>query len=495
MMLVTRIKRKDQKSKATKRRREHLGESDGLTLGVPIPIRAPVTFVDLANRNSGDLEFLTPPKRLLNSIDIIETVKRDTMYQRQLFIRKCARPIPNTAYPTSTIRHQLIHRIHQLDTTYRPFHSEQRIDLYSLNNVSVLPNNTAYSVKSIRRAAGEWFKKDCIGPVTTWEDFEEKFINGNLFDYETPLYKAFNDFNYLLKIDTNLFNFDIQGIKTYEEYELNNTVTRDLEEPWLDNGVPYQLCDYICEPYHFKNGMTKWPTCSSDIDGFCNGGELPGMVRVGSMTYFEDHKWYDKLADGKLKEETLMHKAKVEESWGNATPGVMKFCEWLINSFGNFHELDYNVLLGGARRLMTWRQFILELGLHSKEEMAKAGFRAYWSGSEGRVGEGDRGRKSGARLSGGHFIGRLAAHFGLVGDQGLRGGSGAAEDAPAADEGAQAVPAPVQAPQPPPPAPQPRTMSQRIKRMEEEMHKLRQSVLGLQGVVESSITKQTRVST
>ncbi|GJS32511.1 hypothetical protein Tco_0530893 [Tanacetum coccineum] len=86
-------------------------------------------------------------------------------------------------------------------------------------------------------------------------------------------------------------------------------------------------------------------TCSSDIDGFCNGGELSGMVRVGYMTYFQDHKWYDELADGKLKEETLMHKAKVEESWGNATPGVMKFCAWLINSFENFYELDYNVLV------------------------------------------------------------------------------------------------------------------------------------------------------
>ncbi|GJZ81952.1 hypothetical protein Tco_0646946 [Tanacetum coccineum] len=144
------------------------------------------------------------------------------------------------------------------------------------------------------------------------------------------------------------------------------------------------------------------------------------------------------------------------------------------------------------------------------------------------------------RLSEGYFIGRLTADFGLVGDQGLRdllvviselpiidlhelarlnicsrfgdtwawvapgpkrqqvamtGASGAAEDAPAVDEGAQAIPAPVQAPQPPPPTPQPRTMSQRIKRMEEEMYKLRQSVLGLRGVVESSITKQTRVST
>ncbi|GJQ96350.1 hypothetical protein Tco_0007489 [Tanacetum coccineum] len=126
----------------------------------------------------------------------------------------------------------------------------------------------------------------------TPDDIADIFkIEGNLFDYETPLCKAFNDFNYLLKIDTDLFTFNIQGIGTYEEYELNNHVTRDLEGPWLDNGVPYQL------------------------------------------------------SDGKLKKETLMHKAKVEESWGNATPGVMKFCAWLINSFGNFHELDYNVLV------------------------------------------------------------------------------------------------------------------------------------------------------
>ncbi|GJS30920.1 hypothetical protein Tco_0491540 [Tanacetum coccineum] len=113
-------------------------------------------------------------------------------------------------------------------------------------------------------------------------------------------------------------------------------------------------------------------------------------------------------------------------------------------------------------------------------------------------------RKSGARLSGHHFIGRLAAHFRLVGDQGLRGLSvvaselplinlhelrrlniclrvgdtrawvapgperqqaaaagapGAAKDAPAADKGAQAVPALMQAHKPSPPAPQHQTMT------------------------------------
>ncbi|GJV85955.1 retrotransposon protein, putative, ty3-gypsy subclass [Tanacetum coccineum] len=170
-------------------------------------------------------------------------------------------------------------------------------------------------------ATSEWFRKDCIGSVTTGEDLVEKFvqkfyqlsdnneemeadedddpddiadifkIEGNLFIFETPLCKAFNEFNYLLKIDTDLFPFDIHKIKTYEEYELNNNMTGDLEEPWSDNGVPYQLCDHIFEPYFFKNGKTKWPTCSSDIDGFCNSGELPRMVRVGCMTYFQDHKW------------------------------------------------------------------------------------------------------------------------------------------------------------------------------------------------------------
>nr|GFA03397.1 hypothetical protein [Tanacetum cinerariifolium] len=144
-------------------------------------------------------------------------------------------------------------------------------------------------------------------PDDTVEIFK---IEGNLFDFETPLCKAFNEFNYLLKSDTDLFTFNIQGIKTYEEYELNNNMTRDLEEPWSDNGVPYQLCDHICEPYRFKNEMTKCPTCSSYIDGFCNGGELHWMVRVGCMTYFQDHKWYDELTDGMLKEKALIYKAR-----------------------------------------------------------------------------------------------------------------------------------------------------------------------------------------
>ncbi|GJT33424.1 hypothetical protein Tco_0923843 [Tanacetum coccineum] len=156
-------------------------------------------------------------------------------------------------------------------------------------------------------------------------------IEGNMFDFETPLCMAFYEFNHLLKIDIDLFAYDVQNLKTYDEYEqeLKNVIEKGTKKPWSENRVPYQLCDHICEPYRFKNGNTKWPTCTADIDGFCNGRELPEMVRIGSMTYFQDHMWYDELVDGKLKEETLTLKAKTKGSWGDATPG------WKVNA----HEI------------------------------------------------------------------------------------------------------------------------------------------------------------
>ncbi|GJQ92044.1 hypothetical protein Tco_0003183 [Tanacetum coccineum] len=54
-------------------------------------------------------------------------------------------------------------------------------------------------------------------------------IDDDLFNFDSPLCIAFEEFNHLLKIDPDLFTYDIQGFKT------------------------------------------------SDIDGFCNGGELPRM--------------------------------------------------------------------------------------------------------------------------------------------------------------------------------------------------------------------------
>ncbi|GJR91511.1 hypothetical protein Tco_0215522 [Tanacetum coccineum] len=142
-------------------------------------------------------------------------------------------------------------------------------------------------------------------------------IENNLFDYETPLCTEFKEFHHLLKVVTELFTHDIKRTMTYEDYEseLNN----EVGEPWSKDGVPYELCDHICKPFHFENGKTKCPTCNSNEDGFSNGGDL--------------------------KEEALKQKAIYEKSWGDATQSVINFCAWLKRSFGNFHELDYELLV------------------------------------------------------------------------------------------------------------------------------------------------------
>ncbi|GJS74777.1 hypothetical protein Tco_0707618 [Tanacetum coccineum] len=44
-------------------------------------------------------------------------------------------------------------------------------------------------------------------------------IETNIFDFETPICKAFDKFNYLLKIDTDLLTCDILGFKTYDEFK------------------------------------------------------------------------------------------------------------------------------------------------------------------------------------------------------------------------------------------------------------------------------------
>ncbi|GJX90640.1 hypothetical protein Tco_0343966 [Tanacetum coccineum] len=174
----------------------------------------------------------------------------------------------------------------------------------------------------------------------------------------------------------------------------------------------------------------------------------------------------------------------VSHAWrrlfGIRAPLVREFIlEFLSTYRMSDTEIDLDVgdtlcfQLGGVRRRKRWRQFILALGLHTEQEMAEAGFGAYWVGSDRVIPDkGDlrdywmeisfdrdflgpipsyvlirdpirrlmdqrtanvphllaqylfrhaEGRKSGVRLLGGHFIGRLAAHFRLYSDEGLRG--------------------------------------------------------------------------
>ncbi|GKC62516.1 hypothetical protein Tco_1095114 [Tanacetum coccineum] len=135
-------------------------------------------------------------------------------------------------------------------------------------------------------------------------------------------------------------------------------------------------------------------------------------------------------------------------------------------------QLRLKTIFGTMVRRIEDEMGLDAAGLHTAEEMAKDGFRAYWLGSERVIPDkGDlsdywveiyfgrdflrgapsytyirdpvwrlchrhaEGRKSESRLFGGHFIRRLAHHFGLVSDDGLSGLSVMTREIPLIDMG------------------------------------------------------------
>ncbi|GJU06634.1 hypothetical protein Tco_1123064 [Tanacetum coccineum] len=58
-------------------------------------------------------------------------------------------------------------------------------------------------------------------------------IDTNIFDFETPMCKAYNEFNYLLQIDPDLLTKDIEGFKTYEDYKDDWIYEWNKDVPWM----------------------------------------------------------------------------------------------------------------------------------------------------------------------------------------------------------------------------------------------------------------------
>ncbi|GJR43158.1 hypothetical protein Tco_1311261 [Tanacetum coccineum] len=134
-----------------------------------------------------------------------------------------------------------------------------------------------------------------------WSDKEEKTaenfkIETDVFDYETPLCLAFNEFNYLLK-----------------------NVPWVYDKPWLDNGIwrEPKIVKHTCKPFNYKIRCSKRPTYSWREDGYCNGGNLPDAYHIGNSLHYQDLKCYEALEDSELKDEALQNKAIIERLIGD----------------------------------------------------------------------------------------------------------------------------------------------------------------------------------
>nr|GEV65013.1 VIER F-box protein 2 [Tanacetum cinerariifolium] len=58
-------------------------------------------------------------------------------------------------------------------------------------------------------------------------------IETNLFDFETPLCRAFKEFNYLLQISPDVLTKDIDVFKTYEQYKDDWIYEWNKDVPWV----------------------------------------------------------------------------------------------------------------------------------------------------------------------------------------------------------------------------------------------------------------------
>ncbi|GJY26210.1 hypothetical protein Tco_0400936 [Tanacetum coccineum] len=126
-----------------------------------------------------------------------------------------------------------------------------------------------------------WIRGDDEVELTDEESSDDKDevaevfrIDTNLFNFETPMCKAFKEFNYLLQIDPDLLTKDIEGFKTYEDYKDDWIYEWNKDVPWVDE-----------KPWTNAGVWTK-PT--------------------------PDYEWYEALEDSELKDETLRNKSIME---------------------------------------------------------------------------------------------------------------------------------------------------------------------------------------
>ncbi|GJY92808.1 hypothetical protein Tco_0508590 [Tanacetum coccineum] len=97
-------------------------------------------------------------------------------------------------------------------------------------------------------------------------------------------------------------------------------------------------------------------------------------------------------------------------------------------------------------------------------------------------------RKRGAMISGGEFFARLAEHFGLLTEQRLQGLTVIVRDLPT-------IPTPIQVPQSPPAAGPTKSLPQRVARLGEEVHRIREALGEQREVLDSMASDFSRFTT
>ncbi|GJZ73699.1 hypothetical protein Tco_0637845 [Tanacetum coccineum] len=360
----------------------------------------------------------------------------------------------------------------------------------------------------------------CFNDLDIFNDFENEFPAIVYNDAQTSklylLTEPILNPRHIDKFDLN----DETSLSKYDEEEQNVLYFNDL--------FPFN----IIRPDDLK---TKKDNDDNDIDiihslegneiihGLCVLSETSRLARihrreVHRVQVFDFGGLPDLMTEG-LSARMLM------EHWDSQ--GVSLFGQAILD-LDTPGALQFQ--LGGSRRHMSWREFILALELYTAKEMQTVGFgissaidflgttlsdtairdpilrlchRLIACSIAGR----SQGlEKSGMHISSGQLIARLVEHFGLLTTKILGGLTvialklpiidmerqpddaadtpRVAQDASIVDEGGQADPTPVQVPPSPPPAPA-RTVPQRMARLEENLHEICRALIEQREVIDA----------
>nr|GEW68191.1 hypothetical protein [Tanacetum cinerariifolium] len=102
------------------------------------------------------------------------------------------------------------------------------VEIYELANIQCELNKEDYSEQQMSHEIDDdmkgYEKVEITDDESSDSDDEDEVakifrIDSNAFDFETPMCRAFKEFNYLLEIDPNVLTKDIEGFKTYDKYK------------------------------------------------------------------------------------------------------------------------------------------------------------------------------------------------------------------------------------------------------------------------------------
>ncbi|GJY13718.1 hypothetical protein Tco_0383027 [Tanacetum coccineum] len=215
------------------------------------------------------------------------------------------------------------------------------LEVYGLyTDVECNPSNVDFvgwlASKFSNHMTMDWYTKNTLWLYWTRGDDEEVSTDDELSDLKEEKLSEEKEIAKIFRIEMDIFDFETPLCKELKEFNHFLQIDVDVEErPWLDDGTwnePNDIC-HECKAFQFKSGHIEWPTCNSNENGYCNGGNLPGMIQVGNMTYFKNYEWYEALEDGDLKDEALQEKAILDGSWGHKNREGKNFCSWLKECF------------------------------------------------------------------------------------------------------------------------------------------------------------------